>query len=185
MFYYNTIRYMTDINSNSINVCNMDRVDVLNQRILERNIPSCNLDILLGSRPQPTKYTFPIITNESKQCSNIITTSYNITKCFNPGTTKGPWSGYVTKVNDESVLRNQIFALQKSPQSVYVPNSNSDLYNYSIPSGNNNNAEVLFPNLFNNGINQQNEENRENTNNLGTIGNNLFNNHTRQQLKDN
>lgn len=178
---------MTDNNSNSIYRCNMDRVDELNQKILERNVTSCNSDILFSLRPQPTKYTFPIIVNENKQCSNIINTPFNTTKCFIPGTTKGPWSGYVSKVNDESVLRNQFFALQNSPQSVYIPNSNSDLYNHYIPQTNNN-AELLFPNLFNNGINQQegeNRENRENTNNLGIIGNNLLNNHTRQQLKDN
>ena len=35
----------------------------------------------------------------------------------------------------------------------YVPNSNSDLYNSNIPnSANNNNAEMLFPNLFNSNI---------------------------------
>ena len=173
---------MTDINSNSINICNMDRTDEINQRILARNYASCNLDILFGSRPQSTKYTFPIITNDDKQCSNIIKTTFNTTKCFNPGTAKGPWSGCITKVNDESVLRNQIFALQNSPQSVYIPNSKSDLYNQNVPQNGPNNVEQLFPNLFNNNINQHKEEN---TNNLGNIGNNLFNNHTRQQLKDN
>ena len=141
------------------------------------------LDILFGSRPQATKYTFPIVINDSKECSNIINTRYNVNECFNPGTSKGPWSGYITKVNHESVLRNQIFALQKFPQSVYIPNSNSDLYNYSIPQTGPNNVEQLFPNLFNNNI--INNKNQENKNNLGNIGNNLFNNDTRQQLKDN
>jgi hypothetical protein len=172
---------MTDNKSNSILICNIDRTDEINQRFLARNIPSCNSDILLGLRPQPTKYTFPIDVN-NKQCNSIINTAYDTTNCFIPGDSKGPWSGYVTKVNDESVLRNQIYALQNNPQSGYIPNSNSDLYNHSVPQNGHNNAELLFPNLFNNYNNFNNENKKVN---LGNVGNNLFNNYTRQQLKDN
>ena len=39
-----------------------------------------------------------------------------------------PFSGFVENVDVESVLRNQIFALQKNDQAVYVPSSKSDLY---------------------------------------------------------
>jgi len=187
---------MTDIDSNSVNICNMDITDEINQRILARNITSGNLDMVCSLRPVATKYTLPTTSNKyytinnnpSLNINDIKNTSFDVGTCFNPGNTKGPWSGYVTKVNDESVLRNQIYALQKSPQSEYIPNSNSDLYNYSTPKNNNSNVDQLFPNLFNNSIDQLNGENGEkgeNTNNLGNIGKNVFNNHTRQQLKDN
>ena len=43
-------------------------------------------------------------------------------------------SGFFNNVNTESLLRNQFFALQKSDQSVYVPSSNSDLYNVNVVS---------------------------------------------------
>ena len=72
---------------------------------------------------------------------------YNPAKTFNPGNDMGPWSGYATGVNVESDLRNQFFAIQKCPQSYYVPSSNSDLYEYKFQ---NNPVQVNqpFPDLF-------------------------------------
>ena len=189
---------MADINSNSVFICNNDRVDEINQRILARNTTTDNLDILFDSRPESTKYTLlPSVNN--KHHDNIINSAYNVKTCFNPGNTKGPWSGYVTNVNDESVLRNQVCALQKFPQAEYIPNSNSDLYTESIlnnsynNSGNYSNVEQIFPNLFNNNIYPQNNENLDSTNHLDNLqkedylrnlGENLFNNYTSQQIKD-
>jgi hypothetical protein len=48
---------------------------------------------------------------------------------FNPGNRKAPWSGFTSRVEDESILRNQIYPLQKSnSETTYVPSSTSDLY---------------------------------------------------------
>jgi hypothetical protein len=58
--------------------------------------------------------------------------TFNPSKVFNPGNTQSPWSGFASNINTESELRNQIYALQKCSQSVYVPNSNSDLYKYDF-----------------------------------------------------
>ena len=168
-------------NSNLINSCNIDITDEINERILARINPISNLDIAVDSRPVGTKYTFPISV-DNKNCSYIINTNNNGQGSLSLEQNNELNGGYLKKINDESVLRNQIFALQKFPQSVYVPNSNSDLYNTNIPLNNDNNVEKVFPNLFNNNIY---ENKKDNTNNLGNIGINLFNNHTRQQLKDN
>jgi hypothetical protein len=157
-----------------------DITNEINQKILERNFAYGYLDVLLSPRSQPTKYVKPYAVADPLCSPKIF--HYNTTKTFNPGD-KGSWSGYVTNINNESILRNQIYALQKFPQSDFVPGSNSDLYNSTIPNINNNNVEMLFPNLFNSNIvssELKSEKNDKTPHNLG----NLFNNHTRQQLKD-
>ena len=160
-------------------ICNTNNMtSEINERILARNLAYGNLDVLLSDRPTPTKYVLPYTVVDPPCHRKIL--HYNL-PTFNPGNRKGTWSGYVTNINDESILKNQLYALQKFPQAEFVPNSNSDLYNSSIPTSNKN-VELLFPNLFNSNI--------VNSNNLGTpvnlqnSGNYLFNNDTRQQLKD-
>jgi hypothetical protein len=58
--------------------------------------------------------------------------NFNPNHTFNPGNTKSPWSGFASAVNVESELRNQIYALQKCSQAVYVPSSRSDLYQVNM-----------------------------------------------------
>ena len=164
-----------------------DVVDEINEKMFARNIASGNLDTLLDPRPRPTKYVVPF-QNINPPCRNQII-YYKDSTAFNPGTRLGAWSGFASNINQESVLRNQILAYQKNPQADYVPNSTSDLYNSTVPN-NNGSAESPFPNLFNsNIIPQKNSDNLGNSNKpnpsyLQNLGNNLFNNATRQQLKD-
>jgi hypothetical protein len=105
-----------------------------NQRIYDRNIPSQPLQPYLDVRPVLTKYSyFPIVDprREVKVRLEQMPT-YNQHTVFNPGNTQGPWSGFASNINKESELRNQIYALQKCSQAVYVPDSKSDLYQYSF-----------------------------------------------------
>ena len=104
-----------------------------NTRIYDRNIPSQMLQPYLDVRPVMTKYShFPIV-DPRKELNVKLTQipTYNSQTVFNPGNTQSPWSGFASNINLESELRNQVFALQKCDQSVYVPNSSSDLYKYS------------------------------------------------------
>jgi hypothetical protein len=105
-----------------------------NTRIYDRNIPSQPLQPYIDVRPVMTKYSyFPIVDprkHNSVKMQQLPT--YNVNSVFNPGNTTSPWSGFATNVNTESVLRNQIYALQKCSQAVYVPQSSSDLYNYNF-----------------------------------------------------
>ena len=78
-------------------------------------------------------------------------------------------------VNTESLLRNQYFALQKSDQSVYVPSSDSDLYNVKVVSRP---VQQPHPDLFN-----QPEFQPFNPNVING-GNQIFNNSTRMQMLD-
>jgi len=108
--------------------------DESNSRIYNRNIPSQVLQPYFTPRSVSTKYSLMPIVDPRKE-NFIKATQYPefSTSCiFNPGNTKSPWCGYSSNVNLESELRNQIFALQKCSQSVYVPDSTSDLYQYNF-----------------------------------------------------
>lgn len=147
-----------------------------NNRIYNRNIPSQPLQPYLDVRPVMTKYSIMPIVDPRKENNVKLNKlpSYNVNNVFNPGNSQSPWSGY--NVNNESILKNQIFALQKCSQSVYVPNSNSDLYKSSLKPSNDvkQSHDLLFQQYkfcdFN-----PNPEN---------VGFGLFNNSTRNQLKD-
>ncbi len=103
---------------------------------------------------------------------------YNTQTVFNPGTAQGPWNGFASNVNQESILRNQFFALQRGAnQACYIPPKNSDMYEANVPYTNAM-AEQPFPSLFEK---PQFEAFNPCLQNLGV---NLFDNCTRQQLKE-
>jgi len=157
--------------------CNHDRVDEINNRMSARNVPSTGLKPQYGIRPTATKYGYMPIVDQYKKATTPINTytPYSTGAIFNPGNAQAPWSGFSNNVNVESQLRNQTFALQKSDQSVYVPKSTSDLYETRVDyTPQVQTHPMLFdkPDLASFNPNTQN------------IGNDLFNNHTRYQLKD-
>jgi len=102
---------------------------------------------------------------------------YNIQQTFNPGNTQSPFSGYATNVDHESELRNQIYALQKCSQAVYVPSSKSDLYETKFFTSTQPMPHSLlfkeepFPSFNPNP-------------NVATCGSGIFYNNTRCQIKD-
>jgi hypothetical protein len=150
------------------------------QRSYMRNIPSHKLQPYLNSRPVPTKYNvLPIVdSRKDSEVPLIQHATYNQPTQFNPSNSKGPWSGYASNINHESELRNQIFALQRNTQAAYMPSSKSNLYD--VKWKNNENHEQPFPQLF-----ESQNFLPFNTNPYSnTIGYALFNNATRQQLKD-
>jgi hypothetical protein len=104
--------------------------------------------------------------------------TYNPEKIYNPGNNKGPWAGYASNINQESDLRNQIFALQSCSQAIYMPSSKSSLY--EVKWQNEDNAQQPFPSLFENPSFCPNNPNPSSD----KIGYALFNNATRQQMKD-
>jgi hypothetical protein len=119
-----------------------------NQRIYDRNIPSAPLQPYLSVRPASTKYSIMPIVDPRRKINvplNVMPT-YNPSATFNPGNDEGPWSGYASNVNVESELKNQIYALQSCDQAVYVPSSNSDLYNYGFTPKSQ--VHQPFPDLF-------------------------------------
>lgn len=156
----------------------LERQMVTNMRTFERIIPSSPLQPYLESRPVSTKYALlPIIDLRTESDVHLIQQpTYTPSKVYNTGNNGAPWCGYATNVNDESLLRNQVYALQKCSQSVYIPSSKSDLYNYKFKNSNpiNQTHDGLF----------RKEKLHTTAHNGGDkIGYAMFNNSTRHQLK--
>jgi hypothetical protein len=144
--------------------------------------PSQPLQPYLSVAPVQTKYTILPMINHRVQPVEQITQqpTYNIKTTFNPGTRGAPWSGFASEVNTESVLRNQVYALQKCGQAVYVPKSTSELYNIKHNPTNGTNPQLQpFPGLF--------AEYTPAGSTHGSVldkGPGLFNNSTRTLLKE-
>ena len=152
--------------------------DETNSRIYDRNIPSQVLQPYFTPRPVSTKYSILPIVDPRKESSVKLMQypTFNSNTIFTPGNTTSPWSGYSSSVNQESELRNQIFALQKCSQSVYVPNSTSDLYQNQLQL-----TQMIqqpFPELFRKEIFDAFNPNPEN------LGHAVFLNSTRTQVKN-
>jgi len=159
--------YMQTTNTN--NLCDLERTEELNNRIFNRNTPFVSLQPVFDIKSQSTKYVkLPIIDNNNDNTNN------NINDIFSGN--KNRWTEYSSNVNKESCLRNQIYPLNNSTVSHYVPDSKSDLYNNTI--NNNHHENQPFKDLF-----TQQTFNSFNPN-VANLGQNILNNHTRQQLKD-
>lgn len=158
---------------NSITFNNLD--NTMNDRIYERNIPSNNLEPNFSSIGLSTRYSKFLVDNTNKY-NNIKSDfqSYNTNKTFFPGTSKPHFSGFSSQIDNESILRNQIYPLIKSDLHVWAPDSTSMLYN-KTENINNKSDSLLF-----------NEEtfNEFNPNVNNKIGSDFFYNSTRVQLKN-
>lgn len=161
--------------------CANNTVNIINERILARNLATGNIDVLISPRPQHTLYTMPLenVIPPTQDCnSRIMKYDTHPKQYFLPCTRNGAWSRYSNNINTESILRNQVYAIQNAPQAHYVPSSRSDLYNSTVPNNNN--------------IDSNNEPHAA-LDKEGQfqflpppvdLGNRLFNNDTRQVLKD-
>lgn len=150
-----------------------------NARISDRNIPSQMLQPYLDVRPVMTKYSYLPIVDPRKANTVPLTVqpTFSTRAVFNPGNSESPWSGFASNVNVESELRNQIYALQKCSQAVYVPSSNSDLYNYGFTPNTSSQSHTL---LF-----QKDHFNSFNPNpDAKIVGSDMFFNSTRVQVRD-
>ena len=156
----------------------LERQAITNMRTFERIIPSNPLQPYIDARPASTKYSLIPIVDPRKEINipMVQRPTYNPKNTFNPGY-RAPWSGYASNVNNESLLRNQVYALQKCSQSEYIPSSNSDLYVYktqnSFP------VEQPFKQLF-----EEQTFKQTNFKHKSHIGYDMFNNSTRVQLKN-
>ena len=155
-----------------------DRLGEINSRISERNIPSAALRPAFDVRPLSSKYaTMPIL--ETRPAPTVQIQHYqqfSTETVFNPGNARAPWRGWAERVNVESSLRNQFFALQRNDRAAYVPNSDSDLYNVTVIARD---IEQPNPYLFDNGASNFAPMN-PNPHNLGKL---TFDNSTRFQLR--
>lgn len=166
----------------SLNDCSTsERQKQMNERASARNIPQHTLQPYLDARPVLTKYSIMPIVDPRKPATVplIQRSTFNTNTNFNPGNHGGPWSGFASSVNTESELRNQIYALQKCSQATYIPSSNSTLYRHEWQTTNVHDVQP-FPELFK----EQHFSSFNPNPNKDVIGFALFNNATRQQVKD-
>jgi hypothetical protein len=155
-----------------------------NERIYMRNIPSKPLQPYLDVRPCNTKYTMlpvvePRILNYSVPLQHY--PIYNIQQTFNPGNTQSPYSGYSNAINIESELKGQIYALQKCSQSVYIPQSSSDLYQDSYFT-----QTTFAPNADKHSLlfHKENFNDFNPNPNSGIVGTQIWGNATRAQMQE-
>jgi hypothetical protein len=116
----------------------MERIEQLNQRIVERNATSTVPSFYFSPRPVPTKYTtLPIVDQIQKSDVYIdYRNPYNTQKDYLPATS-APWSGFIENIDIESRLRYE---------KEYIPSSKSSLYvKPNIPS---NHDKQPYPGLF-------------------------------------
>ena len=162
---------------NGVYYCGMERTEQLSQRMAERNIPSATLQPQFSIRTVSTKYEMmPIFDRRPKAKVPIKREpTYSVGTTFNPGSAQAPWSGFASNINRESQLRNQFFALQRCEQPNYVPSTTSDMYQVQVAGR----PEAQpFPGLFT-------EPDLAPFNpNVCNLGRNIFDNCTRQQLKN-
>ncbi len=112
---------------------NHERLQQLNDRIYQRNLPTHELQTHFSPRSTQTRQClFPMVdTHMPSETSIKKIPNHSTTNQFNPGTS-APWSGYMTSVDNESRMRNLFFANQTAAQSKYIPASTSDMYRYDI-----------------------------------------------------
>ena len=158
-----------------------ERVDELNNRIQSRQFPDTPLAPNFSSRPILSKYSrFPIL-GKRENVEIYPKNVHNIATNFSPATQNGPPNGYLSNIDVETNLRNQNVRLgNKEDATTFVPSSNSDLYNVSVPVTQNATSQP-HPNLFD-FRNAQHDNFRQSHVNPNT-GNNLFHNNTRTQLR--
>jgi hypothetical protein len=172
-----------EIKNNSYDSYNLSNTsnysNYINKRILERTMQFENIEALISPRPQSTVCTMPldnIILNES--CRSIILNYENTnstTSDTNTCNIDGKWCKYVNNIDTESILKNQVYALQHAPHTKYVPDSSSELYKSNTIKTYNKNAKQSTHSNINN-PNNPNIESHIST---------LFNQDTRQILKNN
>ena len=156
------------------------KTNTMNIRAYSRNIPSSQLQPYLDARAVSTKYALMPIVDLRTPIQTVLKqqATFNPRNTFNPGNDFGPWSGFASNVNKESDLRGQTNAIQECSQAFYVPTSNSDLYKYGWQQ--NHSVAQPFPDLF-----KTEQFSPFNPNpNPDAIGYGLFNNATRQHVKE-
>ena len=158
---------------------NNERLEIINSSIYDRNKPDMLLRPNFEFRSIPTRYSQQPVFDHRKSSVPIKQyNEYSTEMDFAGVQSKAPISGF--KVEQESVLRNQFFALQRADQSVYVPSSTSDLYNIQVPSWSHP-EEQIFPNLF---IRNSYTTSTNNYIEHSNIGGDRFNNNTRTQMRN-
>ena len=161
----------------------MDRVEELNHRITGRNLPSDMLEPVFDPRPANTKGGLMPVTTPHKSPNEEFFTykTYHPETTFAPATRSPPFKGFCERINEESELRGQVFALQRSEKPTYIPSSQSDLYVVDVPFKPIMNEDV---NHMYNGLFNKEEFDNFNPAPPQITKEQVFNNDTKQNIKN-
>lgn len=168
-----------------VSICNIDRLEVLNNRIYTRNIPSQQLTSNFDPRPVRTRQVvFPALDCYQPSQTEIQKhPTYSQHGQFNPGSS-APYSGWASNIDNESKVKALFRTTQKwAPQNSYIPDTRSDLFidgrniYREMPERS---AQRLGPHQL---LFKQEQFDHFNPNKCN-LGGDLFNNHTRQQTKN-
>jgi hypothetical protein len=147
----------------------------INQRIYERILADAPVKPKIDFRSLSTRNVLYPTSDDREIYKPREYEEYDQSKAFAP-VQRGPVEGF--KVDEETTLRNQYFALQHgAEQSVYVPSSKSELYKVQVPKSRDQ-VEQPFPNLFY--VPKMTTDAAPMTD---IMGRNLFLNCTREQIK--
>ena len=166
-------------NLHDVYYCQMNRNQELNDRLFLRNIPSRQMSASYFSRPVDTYATVFPTTDKHKK--SLVTKAnfqqYDQRLVFNPGQ-RAPYDGYSRNVDVESRLHNSFHPMQKCVQGKYIPGTNSDMFNanYLIPT--------TKPVKMTNNLLFKKESFYAFNPNKCNLGYKMFNNHTKQQVKN-
>ncbi len=160
-------------------VCNIGRTHDLSRRMNKRVYASEKLPISIEPRAVATnRVQFPML--DARKKSRVALENRGVfdnQRVFAPGNL-APFNGYMSKIDDESRLRNIIFPLQSGAQSKFIPGSNSDLFNNELYTVG---RKEYNPHV---GLFKKEKFNPVIPCNTSQIGFETFNNHTRQQTKN-
>lgn len=162
--------------NNKLNCDNVDTRSFISDGSYKRILPSASLENSYLTRPVETRHVIMPMTDcrKSSSVKTLLHPAYKTDKIFNPGY-RGPYVGYSNQVDKESQLKNMFHPLQKCPQREYIPDSKSSLYK----------EDDYKNNLHHNFKHLDRVDNFKPFNpNSCNLGNNMFNNHTRQQTKN-
>jgi len=165
--------------------CNTERLEILNDRIYDRNLPSQELQQTFDPRPVRTRQVlFPALDCHMPSNTPIkVQPTFNQETQFNPGSS-APYSGWATRIDTDSKVKVMFRTTQKwTPQNSYIPGSNSDLYreNVNIPTFT---LKQTHNTLGSHSLLFKREQFDNFNPNPCNLGSDKFNNHTRQQVKN-
>lgn len=160
---------------------NHTRQNEINHRTVDFQLSNRILEPNFDPRPVQTRHVLYPMVDERKPTTIPIHNQldFNIENDFHAGNAKAPINGY--KPDAESCLQNRFFALQRSGiHNYYIPSSQSDLYRERPAIGR---QEQQTHPLLKKSFVPEIQTEKPSFLQENNIGNNLFHNHTRTQLR--
>jgi len=166
--------------SRQVLIQHLEKANYMNQEMYGRNIPSTPINMNFFPGPVSTKYQHFMTQDINNQVETKIKYygEYDVSNTFFPSDSKPHFSGFAYNIDLESGLRNQIYPLEHSDKNKWYPDSKSNMYVNNIDFVN------VNKNLDNDLLFRRETFDDFNPNISNSIGNDVFYNPTRVQLKD-